>query len=111
MFLIGLYSYIVVWFLIGSLTSSLLTSCTLVIGGIAWVICGRYSMRIYCGSSYISFSKAWSMRLISAWYTVFTHNHIRFSIVMLISFINEGVRGIVLGYISCLFHILSCKLK
>src|SRR6266702_5400790 len=39
MFLIGLYSYIVVRFLIGSLTSSLLTSCTLVIGGIVWVIC------------------------------------------------------------------------
>ena len=93
----GLYSYIVAWFLMGSLTGSLLTSCALAIGGITWVTCGRRSMRIYYGLSCISFLKAQSLRLILAWYIIFTYGRIRFSIIILISFIKEGVRGIVLG--------------
>src|SRR6266567_2900056 len=104
----GLYSRIVAQFLIGSLTGSLLTSCTLVIGGIILVTYRRRSMRICCGLSYISFLKAQSLHLMSAWCVVFTRGHIRFSIVMLISFIKESVRGIVLGHMSCLFYILSC---
>ena len=111
MFLIGLYSYIVVWFLIGSLTGSLLTSCTLVIGGIAWVIYRWCSIQICYRLSCISFSKAQSLHLTSAQCIVFTHSYIKFSIIMLISFIKEGIRGIVLGYISRLFHTLSYKPK
>ena len=112
----GLYSYIVAQLLIGSLTGFLLTSyaltsCTLVIGGIAQVTCGRYSIRIHYRLSYTSFLKAQSLRLTLAWCIVFTYGHIRFSIIILISFIKEGVRGIVLGYISHLFCILSCKLR
>ena len=112
----GLYSYIVAWLLMGSLTGSLLTSCaltsyTLATGGIVWVTCGRYSMRIHCGLSYISFSKAQSLHLTSAQYIVFTHGRIRFSIIILISFIKEGVRGIILGQISRLFYILNRKPK
>ena len=110
----GLCSRIVAWFLMGSLTGSLLTSCaltscTLAIGGITWVTCGRRSIWIYCGLSYISFLKAQSLHLILAQYIVFTYGRIRFSIIILISFIKEGVRGIVLGYISRLFHTLSYK--
>src|SRR6266566_6622348 len=102
----GLCSYIVAWVLVGSLTGSLLifytlTSCTLVTGGIVWVTCGWYSIQIHYRSSCTSFSKARSLRLTLAWCTVFTYGCMRFSIVMLISFIKEGVRGIVLGYISC----------
>ena len=112
----GLYSCIVARLLMGSLTGSLptsyaLTSCTLVIGGIAWVTCGRRSIRIRCGSSYISFLKAQSLRSTSAQCTVFTHGRIRFSIIILISFIKEGVRGIVLGHTSRLFRTSSCKLR
>ena len=107
----GLYSYIVAWFLIGSLTGSLLTSCALAIGGIVWVICGWRSIRICCRLSYISFSKAQSLYLTSAWCIVFTCGRIRFFIIMLISFIKEGVRGIVLGHISRLFRTLSYKLR
>ena len=110
-FLIDLYSCIMARFLIGSLTGSLLTSCILVIKGIILVTCRQYSMRICYGSSYISFSKAQSLHLTSAWCTVFTHSYIRFSIIMLISFIKEGVRGIVLGHISRLFYILNYKLR
>ena len=110
----GLYSHIMARLLMGSLTGSLLTSCVLTscisaIGGIIWVTCGRRSIRIRCGLSYISFLKAQSLRLMSAWCIVFTYGYTRFSIIMLISFIKEGVRGIVLGYISCLFYILSYK--
>ena len=111
MFLIVLYSYIVARFLKGSLTSSLLTSYILVTGGVAQVTCGRYSMQIYYRLSYISFLKAQSLRLMSAQYIVFTYSRIRFSIIMLISFIKQGIRGIVLGHISYLFYILSCKPK
>ena len=112
----GLYSYIVAWLLMGSLTGSLPTSCaltsyTLVIGGIAWVTCGRYSIQIYYGLSYISFLKVQSLYLILAQYIVFTYSHIRFSIIILISLIKEGIRGIVLGHISRLFHILSYKIR
>ena len=115
-FLIGLYSCIVAQVLVGSLTGSLLTSCTLTsctsaTGGIVWVTCRRRSIRIRYGSSCISFSKAQSLRSTSAWCTVFTRGRTRFSIVMLISFIKEGVGGIVLGHMSCLFCILSCKPK
>src|SRR6266702_574531 len=97
------------WFLVGSLTGSLLTSYTLVTGGIILVTYRRHSMRICYRLSYISFLKAQSLRLTLAWYTIFTYSYIRFFIVMLISFIKEGVRGIVLGHTSCLFRILSCK--
>ena len=112
----GLYSRIVARFLMGSLTGSLLTSyaltsCTLAIGGIIWVTCGRRSIRIHYKLSYISFLKAQSLRLTLAQYIVFTYGYIRFSIIILISFIKEGVRGIVLGHISRLFCILSCKLR
>ena len=100
----------------GSLTGSLLTSyaltsCTLATGGITWVTCGRYSIRIRCGLSYISFLKAQSLRLTSAWCIVFTYSYIRFFIIILISFIKEGVRGIVLGHMSRLFCTLSYKLR
>ena len=112
----GLCSHIVAWFLIGSLTGSLptsyvLTSYILAIGGIIWVTCGRRSIRIRCGSSCTSFLKARSLRLTLAQYIVFTYSRIRFSIIILISFIKEGVRGIVLGHISRLFYILSYKLR
>ena len=110
----GLYSYIVAQFLIGSLTGSLptsytLTSCTLATGGITWITCGQYSMRIHYRLSCISFLKARSLRSTSAQCIVFTYGRIRFSIIILISFIKEGVRGIVLGQISRLFRILSYK--
>ena len=110
----GLYSHIVAQLLIGSLTGSLLTSYTLtsytlVTGGIAQVTYGRRSIQIRYGLSYISFLKAQSLYLMLAQCTVFTYSRIRFSIIILISFIKEGVRGIVLGHISRLFHILSYK--
>ena len=97
----------------GSLTGSLLTSCALTsytsaIGGIIQVTCGRCSIQIYYRLSYISFSKAQSLRLILAQCIVFTYGRIRFSIIILISFIKEGV---VLGHTSRLFHILSYKLR
>ena len=112
----GLYSHIVAWFLIGSLTGSLLTSYaltsyTLAIGGIIQVTCGRCSIWIHCRLSCISFSKARSLRSTSVQCIVFTCGRIRFSIIMLISFIKEGVRGIVLGHISRLFCPSSCKLR
>ena len=107
----GLYSSIVAQFLMGSLTRSLPTFYTLATGGITWVPCGRRSIRIRCGLSYISFSKAQSLRLTLAQYTVFTYGCIRFFIIILISFIKEGIRGIVSGHMSRLFCILSCKLR
>ena len=112
----GLYSYIVARLLIGSLTGSLLTSYALTsyiltIGGITWGTYGRRSIWIYCGLSYISFLKAQSLHLILVQYIVFIYGCIRFSIIILISLIKEGVRGIVLGHMSCLFRILSCKLR
>ena len=112
----GLYNYIMAQFLVGSLTGSLptsyaLTSYTLATGGIVRVTYGRRNIQIHYRLSYTSFSKARSLRLMLAQYTVFTHGHIRFSIIILISFIKEGVRGIVSGYISRIFHILSYKLR
>ena len=112
----GLYSRIVAQFLIGSLTGSLptsyaLTFYTLTIGGITWVTYRRYSIRIHYGLSYISFLKARSLRSISAQYIVFTYSRIRFSIIILISFIKEGIGGIVLGHMSRLFRTLSYKLR
>ena len=112
----GLYSHIITQFLIGSLTGSLPTSCaltsyTLATGDIAQVTYGRHSIRICCGLSYISFLKAQSLRLMLAWYMVFTYGYIRFSIIILISFIKEGVRGIVLGHTSRLFRMSSYKLR
>ena len=68
-------------------------------------------MRIRYGLSYISFLKAQSLYLILAQYIVFTYSYIRFSIIILISFIKEGIRGIVSSYISRLFRILSYKLR
>ena len=68
-------------------------------------------MQIRCGLSCTSFSKAQSLRSALAQYIVLIHSCIRFSIVILISFIKEGVRGIVLGHISYLFRILSYKPK
>ena len=111
MFLMVLCSCIVAWFFKGSLASSLLTSCILVVGGVTQVIYRRYIIQIYCKLSCISFLKAQSLYLASAQCIVFIYSCIRFSIVMLISFIKEGVKGIVLGYISCLFYILSYKPK
>ena len=112
----GLYSCIVARFLIGSLTGSLptsyaLTSYTLAIEDIIQVTCGRYSIRIYYRLSCIFFLKAQSLRLILAQCIIFTYGCIRFFIIILISFIKEGIRGIVLGHISRLFHILSYKLR
>src|SRR6266702_8678975 len=64
MFLIILY--IEAWVLMGNLTSSLLAFCVLVTRGIIGVIWGQCNMRIRCGLSCTSFSKARSLRLISA---------------------------------------------
>ena len=112
----GLYSYIVAWLLVGSLigpllTSYALTSCTLATGGIIWVTCGRRSIQVCCGLNCISFLKARSLRSALAWCIVFTYGRMRFFIIILISFIKEGVRGIVLGYTSRLFYTSSCKLR
>ena len=107
----GLYSYIVAWFLIGSLTGSLLTSCTSVIGGVIGVTCRRRSMRIRCGLSYISFLKAQSLYIVLVQQIVLIQGYIRFFIIILISFIKEGVRGRALGQISYLLYILSYKPK
>ena len=115
-FLMGLCSHIVAQLFMGSLTGSLptsyaLTSCTLATGGIAQVTCRRHSIQICCRSSCISFLKAQSLCSTSAQCIVFTRSCIRFSIVMLISLIKEGVRGIVLGYTSRLFYTSSYKLR
>ena len=112
----GLYSYIVAQLLVGSLTGFLptscaLTSCTSATGGIAQVTYGRCSIQIRYRLSCISFLKAQSLCLILAQCIVFTCGRIRFSIIILISFIKEGVRGIVLGHISRLFCTLSYKLR
>ena len=95
MFLIVLY--IEAWVLIGSLTGSLLTSGVLIAGGITQAIYGQYSMRICYGLSYISFLKARSLHSALVQYIIFIYGHIRFSIIILISFINKGIRGIVSG--------------
>ena len=68
-------------------------------------------MRIYCGLSYTSFLKAWSLYIVLAQQIVLTQGYIRFSIIILISFIKEGVRGRVLGQISRLLCTLSYKPK
>ena len=68
-------------------------------------------MRIYCGLSYTSFLKAQSLYIVSAQQIVLTQGYIRFSIIILISFIKEGVRGRVSGQISRLLCMLSYKLK
>ena len=96
---------------IGSLISSLLIFGVLVIGGITQAICGRHNIQIYYGSSCISFSKAQFLHSTSAWCAMFIYGHIRFSIIILISFIKEGIRGIVSGHTSRQFHTLSCKPK
>ena len=111
MFLVVLYSCIVAQFFIGSLADFLLTSCILVAGSIIQVIYRRHSMQIYCRSGCISFLKAQSLHLVLAQYIVFIYSCIKLSIIMLISFIKEGIRGIVLGYISHLFYTLSYKPK
>ena len=68
-------------------------------------------MRICCGLSYIAFSKAQSLYKISAQQIVLIQGYIRLSIIILISFIKEGVRGRVSGQISPLLYILSYKPK
>ena len=68
-------------------------------------------MRIRCGLSYISFSNAQSLCIVLAQQIVLIQGYIRFSIIILISFIKEGVRGRVLDQISRLLYILSCKPK
>ena len=103
--------YIKAQVLVGNLTSSLLASCVLVTEGITRVFWGRRNMRIRCRLSCISFSKAHSLYSILAQCIMFIYSCIRFFIIILISFIKEGIKGIVLGYTSCLFHILNCKPK
>ena len=49
--------------------------------------------------------------MVLAWQIVLIQGRIRFSIIILISFIKEGVRGRVLGQISRLLYILSYKPK
>ena len=68
-------------------------------------------MQIRCGLSYISFLKAQSLYIVLAQQIVLIWGYIRFSIIMLISFIKEGVRGRILGQISRLLYILSYKPK
>ena len=68
-------------------------------------------MRIRYGLSYTSFSKARSLYIVSAQQVVFIRSRTRFSIIILISFIKEGIRGIVSGQISYLFRILSYRPK
>ena len=68
-------------------------------------------MRIRSGLSYISFLKAQSLCIALVQQIVLIQSYIRFSIIMLISFIKEGVRGRVLGQISRLLYILSYKPK
>ena len=95
----------------GSLTGFLLTSGVSIMGGITWAIYGRHSMQICCGLSCTSFLKARSLHLASAQCIIFSYSRIRFFIMILISFIKEGVGGIVSGHISCWFYILSYKPK
>ena len=68
-------------------------------------------MQIHYGSSYISFLKAQSLYIVLAQQIVLTQGYIRFSIIILIYFIKEGVRGRVLGQISRLLYISSYKPK
>ena len=68
-------------------------------------------MRICYGLSYISFLKAQSLYIALAQQIVLIQGYIRFSIIILISFIKEGVRGRVLGQISRLLYISSYKPK
>ena len=68
-------------------------------------------MQIRCGLSYIFFLKAQSLRIVLAQQIVLIQGYIRFSIIILISFIKEGVSGRVLGQISRLFYISSYKPK
>ena len=68
-------------------------------------------MRIRYRLSYISFLKAQSLYIVLAQQIVLIQDYIRFSIIILISFIKEGVRGRILGQISRLLYILSYKPK
>ena len=109
-FLVFLYSYIGPKFSIRNLSSLLLTSQVSSAGGVIQVQ-RRRSIQICCGLSYISFLKAQSLYIVLAQQIVLIQDRIRFSIIMLISFIKEGVKGGVLGQISCLLYILSYKPK
>ena len=68
-------------------------------------------MQIRYRLSCTSFLKAWSLRIALAQQIVLIQGCIRFSIIILISFIKEGVRDRDLGQRSCLFRILSYKPK
>ena len=91
-----LYGCIVPKFPIGSLASSLLTFLIFSADGIIQVVQGRRSIQIHYGLSYTSFLKAWSLHIALAQQIVLIYSRIRFSIIILISFIKEGIRGIVL---------------
>ena len=106
-----LYSYVGPKFSIGNLARSLLTSQVFSTGGILQVVQGRRSIQIRYGLSYISFLKAQSLRIASAQQIVLIQGRIRFSIIILISFIKEGVRGRVSGQINRLPYILSYNPK
>ena len=110
-FFVVLYGCIGPRFSTGVLAGSLLIFCVSVAGGIVQAIWGRHSIQICCGLSCTSFSKARSLCIALAQWAVFIHSCMRFSIIILISFIKEGVGGIVLGQTSCLFYTLSCKPK
>ena len=110
-FLAFLYSYIEPKYSVGDLGRSLLTSQVSSAGSVIQVVQGRRSIWIYCGLSCISFLKAQSLYIALAQQIVLTQSYIRFSIIMLISFIKEGVRGRVSGQISRLLYTLSYKLK
>ena len=80
-------------------------------GSIIQLVQGRCSIQIRYRLSYISFLKAQSLYIVLAQQIVLIQGYIRFSIIILISFIKEGVRGRVLGQISRLLYILSYKPK
>ena len=102
-FLTALYSYIG-----PKLASLLLTSQVFSAGGAILVVQGQRSIQTCYGLSCTSFLKAWSLYIASAQQTVSIYSYIRFSIIMLISFI-KGVRGKVLGQTSHLLRTSSCK--
>ena len=91
------------------LAGLLLTSWVSSTGSAILIVWGRRSIWTHCRLSCISFLKAQSLRIALAQWTVSIYSRIRFSIVMLISFIKEGVRGRVLGQTSRLLHTSSCK--
>ena len=108
-FLAFLYSYIGPKFSMGDIARLLLISQVSSTGGVIQVIQGRRSIWTRCGLSYMSFLKAQSLCIALAQQILSIYGHIRFFIIMLISFIKEGIRGRVLGQTSRLLYILSYK--